>query len=57
MTNKPDVSEFDSVDPAPPSLIQDVAGLRQIIIDEDERMFIRMRALFALRIIVGRDGV
>tara|TARA_B100001167_G_scaffold136896_1_gene86606 strand:+ start:922 stop:1407 length:486 start_codon:yes stop_codon:yes gene_type:complete len=57
MTNKPDVSEFDSVDPAPPSLIQDVAGLRQIIIDEDERMFIRMRALFALRNIGGRDAV
>ena len=57
MTNKPDVSEFDSVDPAPPSLAHDIVELRHTIIDEDERMFIRMRALFALRNLGGHDAI
>ena len=57
MSNKPDISEFNSVDPAPPSLALNAVELRHTIIDEDERMFIRMRALFALRNIGGRDAV
>tara|TARA_B100001079_G_C16394737_1_gene508561 strand:- start:1354 stop:1848 length:495 start_codon:yes stop_codon:yes gene_type:complete len=57
MTKRPDVSEFDSVDPAPPSIEQDIVELRHTIIDENERMFIRMRALFALRNIGGDDAV
>ena len=54
---KPDVSEFDSVDPAPPSEENDVATLRKTICSEDEKMFQRMRALFALRNIGGKDSV
>ena len=55
--NKPDVSEFGSVDPAPPSERSGVLDLRTTLCDEDERMFQRMRALFALRNIGGKESV
>ena len=55
--NKPERSEFDSVDPAPPSQDNKVATLRNTICNEDEKMFQRMRALFALRNIGGKDSV
>ena len=54
---KPEMSEFDSVDPAPPSKDSDVSNLRKTICNEDEKMFQRMRALFALRNIGGTDSV
>ena len=54
---RPDVSEFDSVDPAPPSTVNDVTRLRATLCDEEEKMFQRMRALFALRNIGGNDSV
>ena len=54
---RPIPSMFDSVDPAPPSPSEEVAGLRQTLCDENERMFQRMRALFALRNIGGEDAV
>ena len=54
---KPEVSEFDSVDPAPASEVSSVEELRTTICDESERMFQRMRALFALRNIGGKDAV
>lgn len=57
MTDRPDVSEFGSVDPAPASDNKAVANLRKTLCDEQERMFQRMRALFALRNIGGRDAV
>ena len=53
----PERSEFDSVDPAPPSSERSVADLRVVLCNEDEKMFQRMRALFALRNIGGRDSV
>jgi deoxyhypusine monooxygenase len=55
--DKPEVSEFESVDPAPASREADVPGLRSSICDEEERMFQRMRALFALRNIGGGDSI
>ena len=55
--NKPEVSEFDSVDPAPASEVSSVKDLRATICNESERMFQRMRALFALRNIGGKDAV
>ena len=55
--NIPERSEFDSVDPAPPSEDSKVATLRNTICNEDEKMFQRMRALFALRNIGGKDSV
>ena len=54
---RPEVSEFDSVDPAPPSPIINVPELRATICDEEEKMLQRMRALFALRNIGGSDSV
>ena len=55
--NKPEISEFDSVDPAPASETLSVPSLRITICDEGERMFQRMRALFALRNIGGVDAI
>ena len=57
MTERPDVSEFGSVDPAPASDGLAVGNLRASLCDVDERMFQRMRALFALRNIGGKDSV
>ena len=54
---KPEISEFDSVDPAPASESLSVPTLRLTICNEDERMFQRMRALFALRNIGGVEAV
>ena len=53
----PERSEFDSVDPAPPSSERSVADLRTILCNDNEKMFQRMRALFALRNIGGTDSV
>ena len=55
--NIPERSEFVSVDPAPPSSERSVVDLRKVLCDEDEKMFQRMRALFALRNIGGKDSV
>jgi len=55
--NIPERSEFDSVDPAPPSNERSVLDLRRILCDEEKKMFQRMRALFALRNIGGKDSV
>jgi len=54
---RPEVSEFGSVDPAPASDGNIVSNLRNTICDEDEKMFQRMRALFALRNIGGGESV
>ena len=53
----PEISEFGSVDPAPASKNNDVEKLRNILCNEEEKMFQRMRALFALRNIGGIDSV
>ena len=53
----PDTSEFGSVDPAPPSGMTDVDTLREILCNEQSKMFARMRALFALRNIGGNESV
>ncbi len=54
---KPSISQFDSVDPAPPSAEIEIRKLRATLCDEKERMFQRMRALFALRNKGGTDAV
>jgi deoxyhypusine monooxygenase len=54
---RPETSEFGSVDPAPASDGGNVAILKKTICDEEERMFQRMRALFALRNIGGIEAV
>ena len=45
----PGVSEYGSVDPAPPSTESDISELRKTLLDEDTKMFERMRAVFSLR--------
>ncbi|MAH90178.1 MAG: hypothetical protein CMA11_00245 [Euryarchaeota archaeon] len=45
----PGVSEYGSVDPAPPSKESNVSSLRNTLLDEDIKMFLRMRAVFSLR--------
>ena len=55
--NIPERSEFDSVDPAPPSDGNNVSNLRNTLCDENEKMYQRMRALFALRNIGGKESV
>ena len=54
---KPEISEFGSVDPAPASADADVKLLRDTLCDEDDRMFVRMRALFALRNLGGAESI
>jgi len=54
---KPDTSEFGSVDPAPPSKARNISSLRRTLCNEEERMFLRMRALFSLRNIGGSEAI
>ena len=56
MMKRPEVSIHGSVDPAPPAKETDREQLRLSLIDEDTRMFTRMRALFALRDIGGASA-
>jgi len=55
--DKPEVSEFGSVDPAPPSTDSEVNLLKYSLCDEQARMFERMRALFALRNHGGPESI
>ena len=45
----PGVSEYGSVDPAPPSVESNIQTLKGILLDEDSKMFLRMRSVFSLR--------
>ena len=45
----PGVSQYGSVDPAPPSSEKDVEILKLQLLDENNQMFLRMRAVFSLR--------
>lgn len=42
-------SSYKSVDPAPPSVTQDVTELTRVFLDEDKPLFERYRAMFSLR--------
>jgi deoxyhypusine monooxygenase len=45
----PGVSQYGSVDPAPPSAEPDVEKLKIQLLDENNQMFLRMRTVFSLR--------
>ena len=45
----PGVSEYGSVDPAPPSTETSTKKLAETLLDEESKMFERMRAVFSLR--------
>nr|NVI76076.1 nero [Cucujiformia] len=50
-------SSFNSVDPAPPALIEDVEHLRSVLFNEKESLFNRYRAMFSLRNIETPEAV
>jgi len=56
-SRQPDTNEFGSIDPAPPSELVSIGSLRETLCNEEERMFLRMRALFALRNIGGNEAI
>lgn len=49
MQQRPATSEYGSVDPAPPSPTVQLNELRTVLLDEDQKMFQRMRSVFKLR--------
>ena len=49
MDARPEVSEYGSVDPAPASDSEQLRELRQTLLDENQKMFQRMRSVFKLR--------
>ena len=49
MDARPEVSEYGSVDPAPASDFEELDHLRNTLLDENEKMFQRMRSVFKLR--------
>lgn len=49
MQQRPATSEYGSVDPAPPSTTVQLKELRTILLDENQKMFQRMRSVFKLR--------
>ncbi len=49
MNRRPESSEYGSVDPAPPLESSQLLALREILLDEDQKMFQRMRSVFKLR--------
>ncbi len=55
--NRPGVSEYGSVDPAPPSKEKNIDLLISILLDEEEKMFERMRTIFSLRNNRSREAV
>ena len=48
-SSKPEVSEFGSVDPAPPNGSGQLEAWVSVLHDESEPMFQRMRSVFSLR--------
>nr|NVI76142.1 nero [Cucujiformia] len=48
---------YKSVDPAPPALTNDVNELKNILLDENESLFERYRAMFSLRNLNTKESV
>ena len=57
LTDKQEVSEFGSVDPAPASHSGKITDWKIVLCDEEARMFLRMRALFSLRNAGGSEAL
>lgn len=54
---KGDSTEFNSVDPTPPMPETDINKLTEILLDENENLYVRYKAMFALRNAGGEDAV
>lgn len=52
-----DTNPFASVDPSPPAATKDVDELKKILLDENETLFNRYRAMFSLRNIRTEQSV
>ena len=52
-----DNNPYASVDPSPPASSQNVAELRKILMNEDETLFNRYRAMFSLRNLRTEEAV
>lgn len=50
-----DDNPYASVDPSPPAETKDIAKLTEILLNEDEKLFERYRAMFSLRNIQTED--
>ncbi len=54
---KPEISDFGSVDPAPPSSQKSIKLLSEVLNDENAKMFDRMRTIFSLRNINSFESI
>lgn len=50
-------SPFTSIDPAPPSLENDVESLKKELLDESKLLFDRYRAMFSLRNLATTESI
>lgn len=48
---------YDSVDPAPPANDEEVSRLKAVLLDNDEDLFTRYRAMFALRNMHSEESI
>lgn len=55
--NQKDDNPYASVDPSPASESKDIAKLTEILLNEDEKLFERYRAMFSLRNIQTEDSI
>lgn len=56
-TNFTDNNPYASVDPSPPAITNDVTELQKILMDENQPLFIRYRAMFSLRNMRTKDSI
>ncbi|CAH1963088.1 unnamed protein product [Acanthoscelides obtectus] len=56
-SKEPTPSSYNSVDPAPPTKLQDPEELKSVLIDENCSLFERYRAMFALRNLNTKEAV
>lgn len=55
--NAKDDNPYASVDPSPPAESKDIAKLTEILLNEDEKLFERYRAMFSLRNIQTEESI
>jgi len=55
--DSPDDSEYQSVDPAPPMTDLNISDLEKLLLDENRELFLRYKAMFALRNKGGEQAV
>nr|NVI76088.1 nero [Cucujiformia] len=55
--NKLPKNPYNSVDPAPPSLITDIKELKSILLNDQKSLFEKYRAMFALRNLGSKEAI